>query len=166
MEDFMPELPTSNIAGIITTEMIPPESFRIFHKSGLTKARPLTQIDFENFKGNIQTLEGPASFKVGDFLAIGVNGEQYPIRFETMASTKQIIGEPDDEGWGNYKTTTTVRATKIDKPFGVQRVGTDDISYGKAGDWFVDSGKRQFIVDDTIFKATYEIVVDESKKTT
>lgn len=135
---------------------IPADRFDIFRKSELTKARLLTQEDFDLRGGIINTLEGSVSFKVGDFLAIGVKGEEYPIRTETMANTKQIVGGPDKEGWDSYRTTTKVKATKIDKPFGVKRVGTEDVIYGKAGDWLVDSGKRQFIVDGDIFLQTYE----------
>jgi hypothetical protein len=88
-------------------------------------------------------------------LAIGAGNEEYPIRKETMIDTKRLVGELDEEGWGNYETTTAVRAAQIDVPFAVKRVGTEDINLGKPGDYVVDTGKRQFVVDQEIFKKTY-----------
>jgi hypothetical protein len=140
---------------LIKLEDLQPSEFRTYKKTGVTRARVLTETDYQELNGTIDTLEGPSSFTVGDYLAVGIKGEKYPIRAETMASTKKIIGEPDNDGWANYDTTTTVRALKINKPFAVQRIGTNDISVGKTGDYFVDSGKRQFIVDSEIFLQTY-----------
>lgn len=142
-------------AEILTPQDIAQEKYETYKKTGLTRARKLTQADYALTGGNIQTLEGPASFKPGDYLAIGVKGEKYPIRAETMANTKVIVGEPNHEGWADYETTTTVKAAQIDRAFGVKRQGTDETIYGKPGDWFVDSGKRQFIVEQEIFRQTY-----------
>ena len=143
---------------IITPEDIDPGLFKTYRKTGLTKARLLTDSDFALRNGVVKTLEGEASFSPGDYLAVGPKGEEYPIRVETFTNTKEIVGEKDPEGWANYRTTTTVQAASVNKAFGVQCIGTQDVALGKPGDYFVDSGKRQYVVDKEIFERTYETI--------
>lgn len=47
-----------------------------YRKITPTRARPLTQKDFDERGGVIQTKEGPVAFEVGDYLAVGVAGEE------------------------------------------------------------------------------------------
>ena len=142
---------------LITQNDIPESDFREYRKSALTRARELTQVDFEQMGGTVQTLEGPASFQPGDFLAVGVQDEQWPISKATMAKTKQQVSEQDDQGWADYAATNTVRAVQMSEPFRVQ-ISTGDILTGKAGGYFVVSGSRAWIVDEEIFAQTYEEV--------
>ncbi len=147
---------------IIDVSKIPDEKFHTYRKKELTKARLLTETDFSHRQGKIVTLEGESSFTPGDYLAVGSKGEEFPIRAETMKATKQLVGEVDEQGWGSYKATNTVKATSINKPFAVRRLGTDDVYHGKVGDYVVDTGKRQYIVDREIFELTYEPVREVS----
>lgn len=135
-----------------------PMPYRRYIKKGLTKAKILTQKDFEERGGKIQTLEGEATFVPGDHLAIGVKKEIWPISAKTMADTKEYVSGPDAEGWSLYKTTTTVMATPMDAEFSVLRTGTADVLKGKAGDYIVIRGGEQWVVDAEIFTHTYEPV--------
>lgn len=146
---------------LIDIQEIDISTLRTYRKIGVTRARILTLEDFESCDGKIKTLEGMATFHVGDYLAVGVSGEEYPIRAETMLSTKRQVGQQDENGWAEYETTTTVKAVKMQEQFAVRRVETSDISVGKAGDYLVVSPKRQFIVDADIFAKTYVEVTSD-----
>lgn len=146
---------------ILTVDEVDTNAFRTYRKTAVTIARRLTESDLVERHGIIHTLEGESSFQVGDYLAIGVQGEEYPIRATTMMSTKRQVGQNDSEGWATYETTTTVRAQQIHQPFAVRRAETNDINQGKTGDYFVDTGKRQFIVDQLIFEQTYICIEDK-----
>lgn len=139
----------------LSSEMLNVFSFQNYRKTGITRARLLSPEDFNQRQGIINTLEGPSSFRVGDYLAVGVQGEEYPISPQTMARTKSLITPADQNGWATYATTTIVRAVQIPHSFSIRRSETNDINTGKAGDYLVVAGKRQFIVDQHIFLHTY-----------
>ncbi len=129
--------------------------FGEYRKTALTKARVLTNEDYLTFGGVIDTKEGPASFVIGDFLAEGVDGEQWPIQAATMAQTKVQVREQDENGWAEYANTNTVRAAQVPEEFSVV-ISTGDTISGKANDYLVESGDRRWIVDREIFERTYE----------
>jgi hypothetical protein len=143
---------------ILNIENLPQDMFGTYRKSTLTKARMLTEADVVDRAGIVQTREGTSTFHAGDFLAVGVEEEEYPIRATTMERTKEQVSDRDDEGWALYRTKTTVRALQIPKPFAINRTGLPGVLTGKAGDYYVDDGHNQFIVDQTIFHKTYERV--------
>ena len=131
-----------------------------YRKTAPTKARLLTQKDFDERKGIIETKEGPVSFQVGDYLAVGVEGEEFPISKETMGRTKKLERiVVDEEGleWGVYRNTNTVFAMQMKKPFTVQVENGDSI-HGKAEDYVVCDGDQCWIVDQKIFETTYSKV--------
>lgn len=135
-----------------------------YRKTAPTKARPLTQKDFDERGGVIETKEGPVTFEVGDYLAVGVAGEEWPIPQSTMERTKRLVTtEQDEHGveWGIYENTTTVRAIQIAEPFEVA-LERGDILHGNAGDYFVYDGVTCWITAKKIFEATYS----EEKVTT
>ena len=43
---------------------------------------------------NVVTLEGPMAGKPGDYLAVGIHGEMYPIDAEIFALTYEAVSEP------------------------------------------------------------------------
>lgn len=133
---------------------LPPQRLKAYRKSALSRARLLTDGDLSDRGGIIETKEGPVPFEVGDYLNRGVDGEEWPMKAAEMLSTKEAVSEPEVGGWRNWRNTNTVRAMQIDQPFEVKLVNGSDIS-GKAGDFFVDGGSSQWIVDADIFKRTY-----------
>lgn len=134
---------------------IDPSHFSKYLKTALTRARILTNTDFDNLGGVVQTLHGPAPFKPGDYLAEDVKSTLYPISARTMADTKALEGEPDADGWGNYRTTTPVEAARIDTAFAIS-LSDGTLSVGKPGDYYVRRGDRRFIVDAEVFTITYK----------
>lgn len=141
----------------VDIKSLDPKAFGNYRRKALTYARPLTKGDFKARNGTIQTKEGPASFRPGDFLAIGVDGEEYPITAETMTKTKKRVTEADQEGWAFYRATNTVRALQMPEAFLV-KFPNGDIEPGKPGDFLVDNGISQWIIDKDIFAASYERV--------
>lgn len=120
-------------------------------KVTLTIARRLTDTDFEQRGGIIQTLEGSAPFQDGDYLAYDDKGE-FPIRRATLESENysKIADLPD--GWASYQPTDIRDARQMPDAF------TLNGQRGKAGDYQVRRGKKVWIVDRTIFESSYRFV--------
>ncbi len=129
--------------------------FDTYRKAALTRARVLTETDYQERGGKIETLEGPQSFKPGDFLSRGVENEEWPIRAEKMFTSKQQVGESDTEGWADYVTKGEVQATQIFEPFQVKR-SNGEMYTGKAGDYLIVDGDNKRIVAQGIFRKSYE----------
>ena len=67
-------------------------------KKALTRARMLTEQDHVERQGIIQTLEGPATFAVGDYLCIGIHGEEWPQSAITFEANNELVGPSDIAG--------------------------------------------------------------------
>ena len=141
----------------ITEERMNRLPFQLFQKTALLRARPLTEDDYQQRGGIIQTREGPAGFEPGDFLARGVQNEEWPITKEHFAADYERVSEPDTEGFAFYRATGICQAYQMPEAFTVKRT-RGDILTGKAGDYLVRSGNRTWIVDRTIFENSYEWV--------
>jgi hypothetical protein len=141
----------------ITEEHMNRLPFQFFQKTALLKARPLTDVDYQQRGGIIQTREGSAGFEPGDYLARGIENEEWPITKEHFATSYDRHSEPDAEGFASYRTTTICQAYQMLEPFTVRRM-RGDVLTGKAGDYFVRSGERIWIVDRAIFENSYERV--------
>src|SRR6266700_8336398 len=139
----------------ITTDEMKNLPFQIFRKTALLHARPLTQDDFRQRNGIIQTREGSAGFKPGDYLAHGIQDEEWPITKEHFANSYERVSEPDAEGFAAYRAIDICQAWQIPETFTVSRT-RGDILTGKAGDYLVRSGDRLWIVDCAIFESSYE----------
>ena len=63
--------------------------FKQYQRTAPTRARRLTEEDYQRYKGIIQTLEGPQPFLPGDYLATDAKGE-WPIKQATIE--KNILG--------------------------------------------------------------------------
>jgi len=137
-----------------TLKTLPFESFR---KSALLRARPLTEEDCKQRNGTIQTLEGPATFRPGDYLAQGIQNEEWPITQERFGTIYQRVSEPDAEGFARYRSTELRQAYRMPEPFAVRRAN-GDILRGKGGDYLLRSDTRVWVVDYDIFERTYERV--------
>jgi hypothetical protein len=135
--------------------------FRSYRKvaSFRLRARRLTQEDVEQRGGVIHTMEGPVAFQPGDYLARGIQGEEYPIRPEAFAMLYDVDTlEPDTEGFASYRSAPLLhQAAQITEPFTVERAD-GGLFTGKAGDYVMRTvgleGAR--IVDRSIFEQIYE----------
>jgi hypothetical protein len=131
--------------------------FQTFRKTALLQARPLTQDDYQQRGGIIQTREGSAGFKPGDYLARGIQNEEWPITKEHFATSYEQFSEPDAAGFAAYRAIDICLAYQMPEPFTVRRMRGDTLT-GKAGDYLVRSGERMWIVDHIIFEQSYEQV--------
>lgn len=131
--------------------------FQTFQKTALLQARPLTEDDNQQRSGIIRTREGPAGFEPGDYLARGIEREEWPITKEHFATSYEQVSEPNTEGFAFYRARDICQAYQMPEPFTVRRT-KGDILTGKAGDYLVRSGDRIWIVDRTIFENSYKQV--------
>jgi len=105
------------------------------------------------------TKEGDVSYKAGDAIMTGTEGERWPIErskfdtsYEPIAPTKQ-----GENGLYNKKPIA-VYALQMDKPFYVTVSWAEDRLEGQPGDWLLQYGENDYgIVSQSIFEKTYEI---------
>ena len=147
----------------LTNKEIRDLPFQVYRKvaSFRLRARQLMQEDVEQRAGVIHTLEGPVAFQPGDYLARGIQGEEYPIRPETFAMLyNSETMEPDTEGFAFYRAAPVLhQAAQITQPFTIERAD-GSVFTGKAGDYVVRTvgRERARIVDRSIFEQIYELV--------
>jgi hypothetical protein len=141
----------------ITVELLDALTFLPFLKVAPISARQLTERDYENFKGSIQTLEGLQTFQPSDYLALGVKNEMWPMSKYTFEHRYYKVQDSDSEGFARYQRKNGVLyACQITDVFVVKRQN-GDVYHGKAGDYLVKSENDNLhIVDCTIFEASYK----------
>ncbi len=130
--------------------------FQPFRKTALLQARPLTEGDYLQQGGLIQTREGPVGFQPGDYLARGIQGEEWPITQAHFATSYEQVSEPDAQGFASYRAREICRAYQMPEPFTVTRQTRGDLFTGNAGDYLVRSGDRIWVVAPSIFEQSYE----------
>lgn len=123
-------------------------TFQRYRKITKTRARPLTEEDYQERAGMIQTIEGLATFQIGDYLGRDDKGE-FPIRRAKIERDYQQITSPDAEGWADYKPLDTREAAQVNEPFELNG------QHGKAGDYIVKGSDSQWIVDRELFETSY-----------
>lgn len=140
--------------------------FRSYRKvaSFRVRARRLTQEDVEQRAGMIQTIEGPAPFRSGDYLARGTRGEEYPISPEAFAVLyDEGSQEPDTEGFAWYRPAPLLhQAVQITEPFTIDIPG-GGLYAGQPGDYLVRTVGLEGdyrIVDRWYFEQHYERIGD------
>src|SRR5207253_1671596 len=101
----------------ITNDEINAFPFQPFRKTALLHARPLTEEDYKERHGIIQSREGSASFQPGDFLARGVQDEEWPMTREHFTTSYEQVSEQDTEGFASYRAKDTYQAYQILEPF-------------------------------------------------
>ena len=129
--------------------------FRSFRKTTPVKARPLTEDDYKQRKGTIQSLEGPIRFQPGDYLARGTQDEEWPIQAREFAANYQQVTAADADGFAMYRNTDVRQAMQVSESFTV-RMKNGDIATGKAGDYLVRTRGSAWVVDRDIFENSYE----------
>ena len=104
-------------------------------------------------------MEGPVAFEPGDYLARGIEGEEYPISPEAFAMLYEVDTlEPDTQGFAFYRPAPLLhQAAQISEPFTIERAN-GDLFTGKAGDYVVRTVGLESarIVDRSIFEQIYE----------
>jgi hypothetical protein len=121
------------------------------------KIRLPTQVEIASDDGVLTTLEGDVSYKAGDALMTGVQGERWPISSAKFELTYEPVPPTVMGNSGSYvKKRIVVEAVQMDQPFAVTIRDGQSILKGNAGDWVVSSPDgSQWVVADSIFKKTY-----------
>jgi formylmethanofuran dehydrogenase subunit C len=118
-----------------------------------------TQVEFASDGGVLTTLEGNVSYKVGDALMTGLQGERWPISRAKFELTYEPVPPTMMGNSGTYvKKRIVVEASQMDQPFEVTIRDGQSVIKGNAGDWVVSSPDGgQWVVADSIFKKTYTL---------
>src|SRR2546421_8403787 len=101
----------------ITDDELSKLPFQSCHKTALLQARPLTDDDYNKRNGIIQTLEGPATFQPGDYLARGVRNEEWPITQKHFTKDYERVSELDAEGFASYRAMDIRQAYQMPEVF-------------------------------------------------
>lgn len=140
--------------------------FHPFRKSASfrVRARRLTEEDVKQRAAVIQTMEGPATFQAGDYLARGTRGEEYPISPQAFAVLyDEGSQEPDTEGFAWYRPAPLLhQAVQISEPFTLDLPG-GGLYAGQPGDYLVRTVGLEGdyrIVDRWYFEQHYERIGD------
>jgi len=123
------------------------------------KAIPV-QVEFAKANGVCDTKEGKVSYKFGDAIMTGMEGEQWPIERKKFDETYDPIASTRTGENGSYtKKPIMVHALQMDEPFYVIVSWADDRLEGQQGDWLLQYGADDYgVVSKTIFEKTYEII--------
>src|SRR5690349_4905062 len=129
----------------ITEETIHSFPFQPYRKKARLHARPLTYKDYQQRQGKIQTLEGEMDFAIDDYLARGIQNEEWPIPrnyFET-----NYTRDPDqcNEGFAWYSPKNVRQACQIQQPFSVE-LKDGQTFIGKAGDYLISTDQSVWVV--------------------
>ena len=139
----------------ITEQMLDTLPFQSVRKMAVIYARPLTGEDYIQMGGRVKTLEGKVAFQVGDFLARGVQNEEWPIPHDYFYAHYQRLYEPDATGFACYQSATIRQACQIPEAFTVHGAN-ETVFTGQAGDYLLRSKDCIWIVQRTIFEVSYE----------
>ncbi len=123
--------------------------------------RPIvSQVTFATCDGSLTTLEGVVSYRAGDALMIGPQGECWPItrdRFD--ASYTAVQPTSFGENGGYVKKYIVVEATQLSKSTQVRLTGVEANIVGQSNDWLITGPDgSQWVVANTIFNKTYMTV--------
>lgn len=132
-------------------------SFQHYRKTTPTYARPLIEEDFIALDGVMETLEGPKSFQVGDYMARDAKG-YWPIpRAKIEQEYRKLERHSPDPytRWDHYEPLATREAVQCSESFTVNGLT------GKAGDYLVRERDNSWPVDQEIFEASYTLVEEE-----
>jgi hypothetical protein len=100
----------------------------------------------------IKTLEGSQEIGPGQYLATGVNGEQWAFGRDVFDTYEPVPGSP-----GHYtkRGDVVVEAVRLAYPVEIFRPGWEH--KGEAGDWLITrTPDDQYIVQADVFEKTYE----------
>jgi len=132
------------------------------------KTRPIWARKVER-EQTVATLEGTERVAAGDFLCRGEAGDVWPQSAEGLEARYVATAEVDADGWRRYEPRADapgVCAAQVNHPFSVQ--SDRGRLAGKAGDYVVkdyrdkdvDYPQDVWIVDQELFRATYQAVDD------
>lgn len=123
--------------------------FKLYRRIKPTWARILTEQDYQERGGIIQTLEGVQPFKAGDYLAHDAKGE-WPIKQATIERKFELVAPPDETGFAQYMRPGNKYAAQVPVAFSIKGM------QGKPGDYLVLGDESGWVVDQEIFEQAYK----------
>jgi hypothetical protein len=119
----------------------------------------------------VKTLEGEEQVEAGHYLCRGEAGDIWPQTEKDLTRRYQVTNEIDADGWRKYRPNPDaegVMATQIDHSFSVH-ASWGTLS-GKSGDYLLKNWHDRdiaypqdvWIVDQTLFQQTYEVVTEDN----
>jgi hypothetical protein len=128
--------------------------FQRYKKVALTRARMLTEQDYEERQGIVHAPEGVLKFTPGDYLARDSGGE-WTIWQSTMQEKYVKVSSEDTDGFAQYRRTDTSFAAQMPEAF------TIDGMQGEAGDYLVINDGSAWPVARAIFEQSYQRVEEQ-----
>ncbi|GCE23297.1 hypothetical protein [Dictyobacter kobayashii] len=141
----------------ITEETIHSFPFQPYRKKARLHARPLTYKDYQQKQGKIQTLEGIMDFVIGDYLARGIQNEEWPISQSYFEANYTRDADQCSEGFAWYSPKNVRHACQIHQPFTVE-LKDGKTFIGQAGDYLINTGRAIWVVENDIFQQSYEAI--------
>ena len=160
----LPRSPQEENSVEITEDTINTLSLKFFRESVL-QARPLTDEDYAQKNGIIQTLGGPVPFQPGDYLAQAAGKGEWPIAQQDFNKIYLQVPklEPDIKGFAAYRKKEIYQACRMSEPFIIKHSNGYDMK-GNSGDYVVRSGDKIWVDTGDDFERTYERTVEEKNK--
>lgn len=127
-------------------------------RSAYSKKRIPVQVCFALQDGQLDTLEGPVSYRRGDALVTGVEGERWPIPRGRFEATYSPVGPGGAMGVdGQFaKVPLVVQAERTPAPRSIPLDPGRGMLHAKAGDWIVSTPDGEtWVVDHEIFGESY-----------
>ena len=136
--------------------------FRPVRKVYPLRARKLTAQDLRRRGARVKSLEGEVPFQVGDYLARGIQDEEWVVTKEHLDRHYTQTGKADNEGFQYYQAIDTSLACQIKVPFELHKQNGLQL-YGKAHDFIVRNKTEAWVVARAIFSQTYRFL-DEGEE--
>lgn len=120
-------------------------------------------VRFATEDGICATREGAVSYRRGDAILEGPDGEHWPVQAARFAETYEPLPSTCAGDDGTYRRRSgTLLARRLDRPVTVRAGANGDPLQGEAGDWLVQYGPDEYgIVAASIFARTYVLAEPE-----
>jgi hypothetical protein len=142
----------------VTKKVLDSLIFRSYQKTAPVRARLLTDEDYVQRQGMIQSLEGQETFQPGDCLAQGVLDEEWIMSRDWLMDNYEQVEGPNEDGFATYYPKPNVRlACQMAEPFVINKAN-GDILTGKTGDYLILTDDRGRIVDKVAFERSHELL--------
>jgi hypothetical protein len=116
-------------------------------------------VTFAATDGVCLTREGQVSYRRGDAVVTGTEGEQWPVRADRFSELYRPVPPTTFGSDGDYSSVSRdVLAWRLDTALMVRIGSSRDRLHGAAGDWLLQYEDGAYgIVSPEIFESTYEL---------
>jgi hypothetical protein len=144
--------PEEALKGVVheTREEMNELTFKAYRKVIPSRLRQLTEQDYRERGGVIETREGPATFQIGDYLGQDSKGE-FRVRRVKVDRDFRLISEFDISGWADYQPQDVRLAAQLPYSYDLPNG-----QHGEAGDYLIRGSDSQWIVAQDLFEAAYQ----------